>query len=70
MGQFTVLKEVYTINDDCDQLNEKNVVSIDDFDPLCSNISPWTMTPQVSIYYINIYVIPQRWPTQMILLVL
>lgn len=48
MGQFSVLKEVYTINDDSDQTDKKITVSIDDFDPLCSNLPLWTMTPQVS----------------------
>lgn len=48
MGQFAVLKEVYTLNDDFDLADKKNLVSIDDFDPVCSNLSPWTMTPQVS----------------------
>lgn len=50
MGQFAVLKEVYTINDDCDESDKNIVVSIDDFDPLCSNLPPpWTMSPQVCI---------------------
>ncbi|VVC32083.1 Hypothetical protein CINCED_3A009993 [Cinara cedri] len=47
MGQFAVLKEVYTIVDDNDQIEKKMSVSIDDFDPLCSNLPQWTMTPQV-----------------------
>lgn len=53
MGQFAVLKEVYTINDDCDQSDKK--VSIDDFDPICSNLPLWTMTPQVSYACVNKY---------------
>lgn len=48
MGQFAVLKEVYTIDDDTDQTENKTSVSIDDFDPLCSNLPQWTMTPLVS----------------------
>lgn len=49
MGQFAVLKEVYTIDDDdTDNTDKKIAVSIDDFDPLCSNLPQWTMTPQVS----------------------
>lgn len=54
MGQFEVLKEVYTISEDSD-INKKNSVSIDDFDPLCSNLQSWTMTPQVNT--VNIYII-------------
>lgn len=50
MGELSVLKEVYTVNDDCDETENKIAVSIDDFDPVCSNILPWTMTPQVSNY--------------------
>ncbi|XP_025194622.1 rab5 GDP/GTP exchange factor [Melanaphis sacchari] len=46
MDQFAVLKEVYTI-DDCDETNKNIAVSIDDYDPVCSSLSPWTMTPQV-----------------------
>jgi len=52
MDQFAVLKEVYTIIDDCDETNKKNAVSIDDYDPLCSSLPPWTMTPQVSSSYL------------------
>lgn len=52
MGQFAVLKEVYTINDDCDQPTENIVDNINNFDPLCSNLPPsWAITPQVSIIY-------------------
>ncbi|XP_025422361.1 rab5 GDP/GTP exchange factor [Sipha flava] len=47
MEQFSVLKEVYTINDDSNQTDTKMSVSIDDFDPMCSNLPPWTMTPQI-----------------------
>jgi len=53
MEEFAVLKEVYTINDDCDQTENKIAFSIDDFDTMCSNQTPWTMTPQVSIFYIS-----------------
>lgn len=53
MGQFAVLKEVYTINDDCEQPTENIVDTINNFDSLCSNVLPsWAMTPQVSITYI------------------
>jgi len=53
MDQFAVLKEVYTIVDDCDETNNKVAVSIDDYDPLCSSLPSWTMTPQVSFSYLN-----------------
>lgn len=48
MSQFSVLKEVYTINDDSDEADKQLSINIDDFDPLCSNLPSWTMTPQVS----------------------
>jgi len=52
MGQFAVLKEVYTINDGCDESDKNIVDSIDNFDPLHSNLPPpWTMSPQVSITF-------------------
>lgn len=52
MDQFAVLKEVYTIVDDCDETNNKVAVSIDDYDPLCSNLPSRTMIPQVSFSYL------------------
>lgn len=56
MDQFAVLKEVYTVIDDCDETNKNTSVSIDDYDPICSSLSPWTMTPQVSpFFYIDYY---------------
>jgi hypothetical protein len=56
MEQFSVLKEVYTINDDSNQTDTKMSVSIDDFDPMCSNLPPWTMTPQVNIICCFIFI--------------
>lgn len=55
MGELSVLKEVYTVNDDCDETENKIAISIDDFDPICSNLLPWTMTPQVSNYCSHLY---------------
>jgi len=55
MDQFAVLKEVYTIIDDCDETNNKVAVSIDDYDPLCASLPTglsWTMIPQVSFSYL------------------
>lgn len=52
MAEFAVLKEVYSINDECDQTENKIAFSIDDLDPECSNQSQWTMTPQVNIFHI------------------
>lgn len=57
MGQFDVLKEVYTISEDCDEPSKKTTVNIDDFDPLCSNLPSWTMTPQVSIAKIFFFIL-------------
>lgn len=51
MSQFSVLKEVYTINEDFDEADKQISISIDDFDPLCCNLPPWTMTPQVRFSY-------------------
>lgn len=50
MGQFAVLKEVYTIDDDddTDHTDKKIPISIDEFDPLCASLPQWTMAPQVS----------------------
>lgn len=56
MDQFAVLKEVYTVIDDCDETNKNISVSIDDYDPMCSSLSPWTMTPQVSSFFILIII--------------
>lgn len=52
MDQFAVLKEVYTITDDCDETNNKVAISIDDYDPVCSSLPSWTMTPQVSFSHL------------------
>ncbi|XP_050541231.1 rab5 GDP/GTP exchange factor isoform X2 [Daktulosphaira vitifoliae] len=45
--QFAALREVYTINDISYQGDQKQTMSLDDFDPSVSNLTDWPLKPQV-----------------------